>query len=133
MGETKLVIKNYESLIQFIKFSIVGLSNTVISLIVYYAMLWLGTGYLIANTIAWVLSVFNAFYWNSKYVFKNGSSYIKALIRTYMSYGVSFLLGSSILAFLIEVLGVRDKLAPILVLLITIPLNFCMNKYWTFR
>ena len=133
MGEAKLAIRDYESLIQFIKFAIVGLSNTAISLLVYYALLWLGSNYFIANTVAWIVSVFNAFYWNNKYVFKNGNSYIKALIRTYMSYGVSFLLGSTILVILIEYFGVSEKLAPILVLVITIPLNFLMNKYWTFR
>ena len=133
MGEAKLAIRDYESLIQFIKFAIVGLSNTAISLVVYYALLWLGSNYFIANTVAWIVSVFNAFYWNNKYVFKNGNSYIKALIRTYMSYGVSFLLGSTILVILIEYFGVSEKLAPILVLVITIPLNFIMNKYWTFR
>lgn len=128
-----MAIRDYESLIQFIKFAIVGLSNTAISLLVYYALLWLGSNYFIANTVAWIVSVFNAFYWNNKYVFKNGNSYIKALIRTYMSYGVSFLLGSTILVILIEYFGVSEKLAPILVLVITIPLNFLMNKYWTFR
>ena len=128
-----MAIRDYESLIQFIKFAIVGLSNTAISLVVYYALLWLGSNYFIANTVAWIVSVFNAFYWNNKYVFKNGNSYIKALIRTYMSYGVSFLLGSTILVILIEYFGVSEKLAPILVLVITIPLNFIMNKYWTFR
>ena len=133
MGEAKLAIRDYESIIQFIKFAIVGLSNTAISLVVYYALLWLGSNYFIANTVAWIVSVFNAFYWNNKYVFKNGNSYIKALIRTYMSYGVSFLLGSTILVILIEYFGVSEKLAPILVLVITIPLNFLMNKYWTFR
>lgn len=128
-----MAIRDYESLIQFIKFAIVGLSNTAISLVVYYALLWLGSNYFIANSVAWIVSVFNAFYWNNKYVFKNGNSYIKALIRTYMSYGVSFLLGSTILVILIEYFGVSEKLAPILVLVITIPLNFLMNKYWTFR
>lgn len=133
MGEAKLAIKDYESIIQFIKFSIVGLSNTIISLFVYYALLWLGINYFIANIVAWIVSVFNAFYWNNKYVFKNGNSYIIALIRTYMSYGVSFLLGSSILVILIECFDISVKLAPILVLVITIPLNFLMNKYWAFR
>lgn len=128
-----MAIKDYESIIQFIKFSIVGLSNTIISLFVYYALLWLGINYFIANIVAWIVSVFNAFYWNNKYVFKNGNSYIIALIRTYMSYGVSFLLGSSILVILIECFDISVKLAPILVLVITIPLNFLMNKYWAFR
>lgn len=133
MGKTELDIKNYESVIQFVKFSVVGLSNTVISLFVYYLFLWLEFNYLIANTLSWVISVFNAFYWNNKYVFKNENTWLKALIRTYLSYGCSFILGSVLLALLVELFHVAQELAPLAVLVVTIPLNFLMNKFWTFR
>ena len=133
MGKTELDIKNYESVIQFVKFSVVGLSNTVISLFVYYLFLWLEFNYLIANTLSWVISVFNAFYWNNKYVFKNENTWLKALIRTYLSYGFSFILGSVLLALLVELFHVAQELAPLAVLVVTIPLNFLMNKFWTFR
>lgn len=133
MGKTELDIKNYESVIQFVKFSVVGLSNTVISLFVYYLFLWLEFNYLIANTLSWVISVFNAFYWNNKYVFKNENTWLKALIRTYVSYGFSFILGSVLLALLVELFHVAQELAPLAVLVVTIPLNFLMNKFWTFR
>ncbi len=133
MGKTELDIKNYESVIQFVKFSVVGLSNTVISLFVYYLFLWLEFNYLIANTLSWIISVFNAFYWNNKYVFKNENTWLKALIRTYVSYGFSFILGSVLLALLVELFHVAQELAPLAVLVVTIPLNFFMNKFWTFR
>lgn len=133
MGQTKLDLKNNDSILQFIKFSIVGLSNTAISLFVYYTLLWLGVSYLISNTMSWIISVFNAFYWNNKYVFKNENTWIKALIRTYISYGLSFILGSTLLVILVEVFGVTKIVAPLMVLVITIPLNFVMNKFWTFR
>lgn len=133
MGKTALDIKDYESVIQFVKFSVVGLSNTIISLFVYYLFLWLEFNYLIANTLSWVISVFNAFYWNNKYVFKNENTWLKALIRTYLSYGFSFILGSVLLALLVELFHVSQTLAPLAVLVVTIPLNFLMNKFWTFR
>lgn len=133
MGKRELDIKNYESVIQFVKFSVVGLSNTVISLFVYYLFLWLEFNYLIANTLSWIISVFNAFYWNNKYVFKNENTWLKALIRTYVSYGFSFILGSVLLALLVELFHVAQELAPLAVLVVTIPLNFFMNKFWTFR
>ena len=124
---------NKNAAIQFIKFGIVGVSNTAIGLGAYYLFLWLGCHYMIANVLSWVISVFNAFYWNSRYVFKSTNSWIKALLRTYISYGVSFVIGAIGLYCLVEFAGISDVIAPVLVLLITIPLNFLMNKFWTFK
>ena len=122
-----------ENIIQFIKFGIVGLSNTVIALAVYYGLLWLGINYLISNTISWIVSVFNAFFWNNKYVFKNENTWITALLRTYASYGFSFILGSFLLYVFVDWLGISKIIAPLVLLIITIPLNFLMNKFWTFK
>ena len=133
MGETELEIKHYDSIIQFLKFAIVGVSNTVIALLVYYCLLWLNCNYIIANAFSWITSVFNAFYWNNKYVFQSNNTWVKALIKTYISYGLSFVVGSSLLIIFVELLNVNAFFAPLLVLLITVPLNFTMNKYWTFK
>lgn len=133
LGKRKLDIKNFNAVIQFIKFSIVGFSNTVISLFVYYILLWLECNYLISNAMSWIISVFNAFYWNNKYVFRNENTWLKALIRTYISYGFSFILGNILLIVLIEFFKVSEIIAPLIILVITIPLNFLMNKFWTFK
>lgn len=124
---------NRKSLIQFFKFSLVGISNTIVGLGVYYILLWLGMHYMLANFIGWAVGVANAFFWNNKYVFKNENTWWKALSRTYVSYGVSFLVGAILLYVLVDFLGVGKYLAPILALVITTPLNFFMNKFWTFR
>lgn len=120
-------------IIQFIKFGIVGLSNTAIGLGSYYLFLWLGWHYMLANVMSWIISVFNAFYWNSKYVFDTSSSWLRALFRTYVSYGFSFVIGAVVLYVLVEWCGISDVIAPLLVLIITIPLNFVLNKFWAFK
>ena len=61
-----------ERLWQFVKFGIVGLSNTLISLAVYEACLALGVHYLLADPIGLVVSVVNAYYWNNRCVFGDG-------------------------------------------------------------
>lgn len=129
----KQAISSQESFSQFIKFCIVGLSNTAIGLGTYYLFLWLGFHYMIANVLSWVISVFNAFYWNNKYVFKSSTTWLKSLFRTYISYGVSFLAGAVVLYGLVEWCGISDVVAPLLVLIVTIPLNFVLNKFWTFK
>jgi putative flippase GtrA len=125
--------KSRDDIIQFLKFAIVGLSNTFIALAVYYVLLWIGCNYLIANAAAWIISVFNAFYWNNKYVFKNENTWFKALLKTYLSYGFSFLLGTFLLYVFVELCFLNTKIAPLLTLILTIPLNFIMNKFWTFK
>lgn len=127
-----------QTVIQFIKFSLVGLSNTLLSLIVYYVFLWIDENlYLVGNIAGWVVSVANAFFWNNKYVFADKSDGVKKLIlkigKTYLSYGGTFLLSTILLYLEVESWRWSAVLSPILNLLVTIPLNFILNKFWTFR
>ena len=129
-------LKNQHSnkaLIQFLKFCVVGLSNTVISLAVYYIILYFGAHYVIASILSFIISVLNAYYWNYKYVFNTKSDILKSLIKTYTSYGFSYVLSTTLLIILVEYYNISELLAPILVFVITVPLNFILNKFWAFK
>lgn len=128
-----MLLKNRETAIQFVKFGIVGVLNTAIGLGTYYLFLYLDCHYMVANVLSWLISVFNAYFWNNRYVFKNEIAWIRALVKTYLSYGFSFLAGCLCLYVLVEWMGISDKIAPLLTLLLTIPMNFLLNKFWTFR
>jgi len=125
--------------LQFIKFGIVGFSNTAIAYAIYYVFLvYLGQHYIVANTAAFVLSVLNSFFWNDRYVFKRKSdekrNFWGALLKTYVSYASTGLVLSGILLFIfIELLHISDKIAPLLGLAVTVPLNFVLNKKWAFK
>lgn len=119
--------------VQFFKFGIVGFFNSCFGLGIYYIFLWLGCHYLTANIASWIFSVFNAFYWNNKYVFKGDVFWWKALVKTYISYGISFVSGTCFLYALIEWCGKSELIAPIYMLLLTAPMNFLLNKFWTFK
>lgn len=125
-------------LIQFIKFGIVGVSNTVISLIVYYICIFVGMHYTIANVLAFVISVLNAYYWNKKYVFKKNDNsqnktVVQSIIKVFTSYGATFLLGTGLLILWVDFLNISEWIAPLINLCITIPLNFILNKFWAFK
>ncbi len=119
---------------QFIKFGIVGISNTLISLSIYYIFVFISLKlYLVGNTVGFVVSVLNSYYWNNKYVFKaKERDHIKAIGKTYLSYTITFLLSTVLLFIMIELLGIQETIAPIINLSITVPLNFLLNKYWVF-
>ena len=120
---------------QFIKFGMVGVSNTLISLLCYYAFLAMGCHYLVGNTIGFLASVVNAYFWNSRLVFreKQETQAGRAFAKVFLSYLGSFLLSTGLIWLMVEVLGISDRIAPILRLLVTIPLNFVLNKLWAFR
>lgn len=136
----------WEALMQFVKFGIVGLSNTAISYVIYVVTLILfqknnlipSVDYLVAQVIAFILSVLWSFYWNNKFVFEKADNeernIVHALIKTYISYAFTGLFLNSILSLLwVEVLGIPKIIAPIINLLVSVPLNFVMNKFWAFR
>ena len=142
----KLSETQWNGLLQFIKFGIVGLSNTIISYLIYLVSFFAlqklqqfpSIDYLIAQFIGFFLSVLWSFYWNNKYVFvkdKNEKrNTFHAILKTYASYAFTGLFLNSLLSVLwVEILQVSKIIAPIINLLISVPLNFVMNKFWAFK
>lgn len=133
----KISNSNWEKLFQFVKFGFVGLSNTLISYTVYVFLIMLGSHYIVANILGFLVSVINAFYWNNKYVFKVEDGRKRALwssfCKTFISYaGTGVVINNLLLLVWVDLLGVHEFVGPIVNLFITIPLNFVLNKYWAF-
>lgn len=128
--------------VQFIKFGIVGVSNTVLGYLIYllilFALHFLDFSFdlYVASFFSFILSVLWAFYWNNRFVFKSSRkrSIWKSLLKTYLSYGFTGLILSNVLLFVwTSILLIPKEVAPILSLIITVPLNFLLNKFWAFR
>ena len=124
--------------VQFVQFCVVGLSNTLISYLIYAVFVLLGWNYILGSIVGFVVSVTNSFYWNNKYVFKqeNGKhrSILASYVKTFLSYAATGLVLANILLVIwVELLHLPELLGPIVSLLVTIPLNFILNKLWAFR
>lgn len=135
-----------QAFMQFIKFGIVGVSNTLISYVIYLIAL---KGfqimnildkydYIVAQVIAFILSVLWSFYWNNKYVFTlnkgESRSLFKSLMKTYVSYSFTGLFLNNVLLYLwVEMIGISEYIAPLLNLFISVPVNFVINKFWAYR
>lgn len=119
---------------QFVKFGIVGVMNTMISFIVYYIFVLISNElYLIGSVAGFVMSVLNAFYWNSNYVFQKSDEKLRTLIRTFIAYGSNLLIGTFMLWLLVDKCGLSLFIAPMINLMITVPLNFLLNKFWVMK
>ena len=130
---------------QFFRYCFIGLTNTFLNYLLYVVSLnliravknGLEYDYMAASFISFSLCVFWSFFWNSRYVFKEGRESRKwavALTKMYFAYSVSgILLNNALLYLYISVLGISVYIAPILSLIICVPVNFIMNKYWAFK
>lgn len=124
--------------IQFVKFGLVGVGNTVISYVIYYILVKLEMHYMIASIMGFIVSVINSFYWNNRYVFKlhknEKRSIFRTFFKTFLSYAGSGLILANVLLYLwIDVFGISKIVAPVINLVITVPLNYILNKYWAFN
>ena len=132
---------------QFFKFGLVGLSNTAIA----YSIDMLGFYVLLAETpwpervkiaaislVAFIVSVSNSYFWNNRYVFQDGThrtfrAHLNALLRMAASYAFTGLLLGPLLKVWIYEAGVPYWLSGPLTLIVTVPLNFLLNKFWAFK
>lgn len=134
--KNKEQIKNL--IIQFIKFGTVGAMNTVLS----YAITN-GTYYLlhlheqISNIIAFVITVFISFMLNGRFVFtenKEERNFWKSLLKVYASYSITGVFLTAILLYIEEeLLGIPHYIATLMNLVVTIPINFLLNKFWAYK
>ena len=133
-------------LVQFIKFGLVGVSNTAISygieMLGYYVLFahapWPDRARIVVVTaLAFTVSVINSYYWNNRYVFTGGrkttGEHFRAFLRMAASYAATGLVLSPILKVWIHERGAAYWLASLAALTVTVPLNFLLNKYWAFR
>ena len=146
---------------QFIKFGIIGAFNTVVSYTVYSISYHLfNFSAQISNVFGFVISVFSAFLLQGRFVFNDGGEkrvWWKVLIKTYASYAFTGLVLTSFLLWLwldlidlgqyfgtasvylsevgINMSGtdIAASVAPFMNMVITIPLNFLINKFWAYK
>ena len=122
--------------LQFIKFGMVGVANTLITLVSYWVLVHIGLYYIISYAVGYLLGIANAYFWNNRYVFTHGReerSHVKSAAKVLISYGFTFLLSELLLYIQIDQLSWSHTVAPIINLFITIPLNFLLNKFWAFH
>jgi len=121
---------------QFFKFSVVGLSGTIVNLLVLYSLTeFAGTYYLLSAFFAFIVAVINNFIWNKVWTFKEKAHY-KAIVKFGKFLFVSVVALGVNLAFLYlftDVFGIYYLVSQVFSILISLIINFFGNKFWTFR
>ena len=135
-----------EAFLQFVKFALVGVSNTLISYLINAGTLFIlgsfglfpNADIYIGNTIAFILSVLWAFMLSNRFVFKEDESkqkrvWWKTLIKTYLAYAFTGLGLSNLISYAgVNIFHLSKYIPPLINLVVAVPINFVLNKFWAY-
>jgi len=120
---------------QFVKFSMVGVVNTVTSFSVYEAAKhYLGLVPLTANALAFCVGVTVSYLLNKRWTFRNTSRRHHELYARFFLINIGGLLISETVIYLVHnYLGFHDRLAFASSVVVVVFWNFNANRAWTFK
>ena len=130
-------------MVQVLLFALVGFSSALVNLGIYNLALWglqvwglfPGFDFLIAQFLGFVISVAWAFFFNRRFVFRvPGAPWKESLIKVYITYSLTGIGLSSLLSLLwVHILHIPKEIVTVLNDTLCFPVNFLLNKYWSFR
>jgi len=121
-------------LIQFVKFGIVGISNTLLTLAVYTLLLKvLGVWYLAASAIGFAVGATNGFLLNRRWTFREhvGDSFTP--VRWAIVQGCGLGLNVALLFLFVHYASLDKLLAQVFATGVVTVSTFFVNRAWTFR
>jgi putative flippase GtrA len=117
---------------QFVRFCLVGASNTGLSFITYVVAVRAGAPYLVASCGAFALGALNGYSLNRVWTFRAGSFTFPTLVRYGLVQGLGLSINAGLLAVLVEGLQLDSIAAQALVLPAVSVLTFSLSRRWVF-
>lgn len=111
---------------EFIRFVLFGGVNTLLGYLIYVILL-IFLNYKVSFTITYVSSIFISYYLNSKFVFYRKASLKKGLLYPSV-YLIQYLTCMLLLHIFVEILNLSKFIAPILAVLLTVPVTFFLSR-----
>jgi len=136
----KFVLELCEKFKEIIRYLIVGVLTTVVSLGTYYVCVWTflnpekAIELQIANILSWIAAVAFAYFTNRKFVFESKNSDIKKeAISFVMSRVGTLLMDMAIMFFMVTLLKMNDKIAKLVVQVVVTIANYIFSKIFVFK
>ncbi|MFT3751937.1 MAG: GtrA family protein [Paludibacter sp.] len=127
-------MKNRKFLIQFIKFGIVGVSNTLLTLITIWILLkvFLWSDYA-SNIIGYIVGLVNSFIWNRKWTFNSSTKVKDTILKFIITFAISYCIQLGFLYILLHYSNIDSYFCQILSTGFYTIVNFLFNKFYTFK
>jgi putative flippase GtrA len=121
-------------LVQFVKFGIVGISNTLLTLVVYTVLLkGFGVWYLAASAIGFVVGAINGFLLNRRWTFRDHVGDALTPVRWGVVQTCGLGLDEALLYVLVHDAHLDKLVAQVCATAVVTVSTFFVNRAWTFR
>jgi putative flippase GtrA len=134
------MLKNFHSLLQriihsseqIIKFSMVGVLNTLIGYGVFF-IFSIYINYLLALIVSHIIGVIHSFFWNKYWVFRSSKNKIREFLKFYSVYFVMLVLNIALLTYFVSILNISPQISQLIILPFLTILTYTGHKYWSFK
>ena len=129
----KEFIKNND-LIKLIRFSIVGVGNTLVNWSIFLILNAFGVYYILSNIIAYIIATINSYIWNSLWVLKYGQGLnINTSVKFFILNLVGLTVNTTIMYILVDILNFNKFIALVIASIFVVIMNYTINKLWVFK
>lgn len=112
---------------RFLRFIVSGGVNTAITYGIYLVLLQIIT-YQISYSIAYVSGIAVSYALNRSFVFRNHHG-LRSILLFPLVYVAQYALGMLLLWLWVEMAGLSDKVAPLIVVAVTLPLTYVLSRF----
>jgi putative flippase GtrA len=134
VGDQAARILRVPLVLQFVKFGIVGVSNTLITFAVYTLLLKvLGVWYVAASGIGFAVGAINGFLWNRAWTFRGHIGDALTPVRWFVVQTCGLLVNLGLVYLLVDGAGLDKLVGQAMTTAIVTVFAFLANRAWTFR
>jgi putative flippase GtrA len=134
VGDGTARILRMPLVMQFVKFGIVGVSNTLIFFAVYTLLLKVfGVWYVAASGIGFAVGAINGFLWNRAWTFRGHVGDALTPVRWFVVQSSGLLANLGLVYLFVDGIGLGELEGQAVTIAIVTVLTFLVNRAWTFR
>lgn len=134
-----------KTFIQLLKYGIIGVSNTLITLATFYILnTLLSVPYTPANVVGYVLGVANSFIWNRTWVFKAKDNVEREALLFVIGFGLCWLLQMVVSVIMLEAMDMKNfelswlpkagqNITMVVAMVFYTIANYIYNRFVTFK
>lgn len=115
-----------------LRYLFIGGFNTLMSLLVYYALIYFNINYLLASAVTNIFGVVEGFVLNSLIVFRHKIKW-SGLFKYSSVYGLSFIISLLLMYILVDTSHVSKFIAPIINTGVITVINYYLVKRFVFK
>jgi putative flippase GtrA len=118
---------------RLVRFVVVGLSNTALTLLVYVIGVGLGAWYPAAAALGYAAGMVNGYTWNRRWTFQSGPFDLAEFSRYVLVQGSGLVLNVLGLVLAVDSIGMGKLTAEVVTLIPIVLITYSVNRFWTFR